>query len=244
MDISSDSVRHYRQISYPIDCLLFDLNDTLYSSEEGIGEAFEKNIEDFLVEKCGFAEDNAPTVRLQLFRTYGTTLAGLQALGYDIDADDYHNFVHGRLPYEFIKQDLQLRNVLQSIKQRKLVFTNSRRNHAIKILERLGLQDCFDQIICFEILNSNLLALPKSSLSGELSVVMKPSIEAMKIALDFIEVDPHRTLFLDDDELNIAAGKAVGFRTVLVGKQVKSKEADFVVQSLADLRQVVPEIWV
>lgn len=170
--------------------------------------------------------------------------------------------MHGRLPYEQIKSDSQLRNMLLSITQRKIVstiqnaagekvkhinvnkingkilnkinksrdvskpiifennhffqslnfinvnkingkflnkiikfcfqiFTNSDRNHAVKVLDRLGLNDCFDQIICFETMNQNL---SKSCRPDEFPVVLKPSMDAMKIALAVAKVDPRRTV--------------------------------------------------
>ncbi|XP_050215453.1 suppressor of disruption of TFIIS [Mercurialis annua] len=224
----------------PFDCLIFDLDDTLYSSKLGISEALRKNIDDFLVEKCGFAENKASSLRVELFKTYGSSLAGLRALGYDIDADDYHSFVHGKLPYHLIKPDNQLRNILLSIPQRKLIFTNSDRNHAMRSLKRIGIEDCFEQIICFETMNPNL---SKSTRPDEFPVLLKPSIDAMKIALHVAHIDPSRTLFLDDNTRNVAAGNALGLRTVLVGKTVKSKESDYAVERVINLPQVIPEIW-
>lgn len=50
-------------------------------------------------------------------------------------------------------------------------------------------------------------------------------------------------LFLDDSERNIAAGKALGLRTALVGKRVRSKEADYALESIGSLRRAIPEIW-
>ncbi|KAF2285381.1 hypothetical protein GH714_003343 [Hevea brasiliensis] len=191
--------------SSPFDCLIFDLDDTLYSSKLGIAEALRKNIDDFLVEKCGFAENKASSLRVELFKTYGSSLAGLRDLGYDIGADDYH------------------------------------RIHAMKVLKRLGLEDCFDQIICFETMNPNL---SKSTRPDEFPVLLKPSMDAMKIALQAADVDPRRTLFLDDNARNVAAGKAMGLQTVLVGKTAKSKEADYVLDNVNKLAQVIPEIWV
>lgn len=238
MDLCSKSLR---ELSSPFDCLLFDLDDTLYPSTIGIAASCKRNIEDFLVERCGFPREKASSLRIELFRTYGSTLAGLRALGYDIGADDYHGFVHGRLPYELIKPDVQLRNMLRGISQRKLIFTNSDRNHAIKVLERLGLQDCFEQIICFETINPNL---PESSRLDEFPVILKPSVDAIKIAVGVANVDPCRTLFLDDNDRNIAAGKAMGLCTALIGKTMKTKETDYVLESIANLRQVIPEIWV
>ncbi|XP_060178795.1 uncharacterized protein LOC132608984 isoform X2 [Lycium barbarum] len=196
----------------PFDSIIFDLDDTLYSSKTGIGQALKKNIDDFLVEKCGFPESKASALRVELFKTYGSSLSGLRAIGYDVDADDYHSYVHGRLPYDLIKPDAQLRSILCSINQRKIIFTNSDRIHAIKALDRLGIKDCFEQIICFETMNFNL---SKATRPEEIPVILKPSMKAMNIAIEAAQVDPCRTLFLDDNVKNIAAGKAVGLRTVL-----------------------------
>ncbi|XP_009366925.2 uncharacterized protein LOC103956624 [Pyrus x bretschneideri] len=230
-----------RSSSSPFDSIIFDLDDTLYSSNLGLGEACKKNIDDFLVEKCGFPESKASGLRVELFKKYGSSLAGLRALGYDIDAKDYHDVVHGRLPYDRIKPDPQLRDLLRSISQRKIIFTNSDRKHAVKVLERLGVEEYFDRIICFETMNPNL---PSSTQPDEFPVVLKPSIKAMEIALRAAEVDPRRTLFLDDNVRNVAAGKAVGLRTVLVGKTVKSKEADYVLENVNNMAQAISEVWV
>uniref|UniRef100_K7LLA0 Uncharacterized protein n=1 Tax=Glycine max TaxID=3847 RepID=K7LLA0_SOYBN len=220
---------------------------TINSKHTGIDKCVKKNIQLFLIQKCGFSESKALTQRVELFKTYGSTLAGLRAQGLDITAEDYHGFVHGRLPYDSIDTDHQLRNLLLSIKQRKIVFTNSDRIHAMRALDRLGVKDCFEQIICFETINPNL---PYSTRPDEFPILLKPSLDAFKIALDAANVDPRRTilcyilqLFLDDSVRNIAAGKEMGLHTVLVGKTMKSKGADYAVESVHNLAQVIPEIW-
>ncbi|KAI7727570.1 hypothetical protein M8C21_001165 [Ambrosia artemisiifolia] len=224
------------------DCLIFDLDDTLYSSSIGFGDATKRNIDDFLVEKCGFEARKASALRVQLFKTYGSTLAGLRALGYDVDADKYHSIVHGRLPYHLIKPDHQLRNLLLSITQRKIIFTNSDRAHAMKALNLLGIADCFEQIICFETMNPNLFN-SKSSSPEDFPVLLKPSLEAFNIAIDVAEVDPSTTLFFDDNVGNIASAKAVGLRTAVVGKTMMTNGADYALENIHDLSQVIPEIW-
>ncbi|KAK1421682.1 hypothetical protein QVD17_24214 [Tagetes erecta] len=226
----------------PFDCLIFDLDDTLYSSNIGFGDATKRNIDDFLVEKCGFERRKASALRVQLFKTYGSTLAGLRALGYDVDANEYHSIVHGRLPYHLIKPDPQLRNILLTISQRKIIFTNSDRAHAIKALNLLGIADCFEQVICFESMNPNLFN-SKSSSPDEFPVVLKPSLDAFSIAIDIAEVDSSRTLFFDDNAGNIAAAKVAGLRTVVVGKTMRTNGADYALEKIHNLTQVVPEIW-
>ncbi|KZV53399.1 hypothetical protein F511_10185 [Dorcoceras hygrometricum] len=144
----------YRQIQRPkYDCLLFDLDDTLYPLSSGLAAAVLRNIQDYMIEKLGIEESKIPDLCNLLYKNYGTTMAGLRAIGYDFDYDEYHSFVHGRLPYENLKPDSVLRSLLLSLPQRKVIFTNADKIHAIKALSKLGLEDCFEGIICFETLN-------------------------------------------------------------------------------------------
>ncbi|KAI3474481.1 hypothetical protein Pfo_029342 [Paulownia fortunei] len=144
----------YRQVQRPkYDCLLFDLDDTLYPLSSGLAASVLKNIQDYMIEKLGVEESKIPDLCNLLYKNYGTTMAGLRAIGYDFDYDEYHSFVHGRLPYENLKPDPVLRTLLLSLPIRKVIFTNADRVHAVKALSRLGLEDCFEGIICFETLN-------------------------------------------------------------------------------------------
>ncbi|KAL6574707.1 hypothetical protein OROMI_011992 [Orobanche minor] len=146
--------RYNRQVQRPkYDCLLFDLDDTLYPLSSGLSASVLKNIQDYLVEKLDVEESKIPDLCNLLYKNYGTTMAGLRAIGYDFDYEEYHRFVHGRLPYENLKPDTVLRSILLSLPMRKVIFTNADKIHAGKALSRLGLEDCFEGIICFETLN-------------------------------------------------------------------------------------------
>ncbi|XWS59828.1 hypothetical protein CRYUN_Cryun08bG0155400 [Craigia yunnanensis] len=106
-----------------------------------------------MVEKLGIEKDKIVELSNLLYKNYGTTMAGLRAVGYDFDYDEYHSYVHGRLPYENLKPDPQLRSLLLTLSLRKIIFTNADEVHAAKALSKLGLEDCFEGIICFETLN-------------------------------------------------------------------------------------------
>uniref|UniRef100_A0A0A9CR34 Protein SSM1, putative n=1 Tax=Arundo donax TaxID=35708 RepID=A0A0A9CR34_ARUDO len=231
----------------PFDCLLLDLDDTLYPGDTGIGLALKRNIDEFLVAKLGVTAERAAAMRVELFRTHGSTLSGLIALGYDVHPDEYHSYVHGRLPYDRIAADPQLARLLQTIPQRKVLFTNSDRAHMKRALERLGVDEaCFDAVVCFETMNPHLFGEAREQRADDDRpvVVLKPSADAIVAAMRVAGSNPRRTLFLDDSERNIAAGKALGLRTALVGKRVRSKEADYAMESIGSLRRVIPEIWV
>ncbi|VAH95335.1 unnamed protein product [Triticum turgidum subsp. durum] len=250
---SSPAMAFQSPVGSPFDCLLIDLDDTLYPGNTGIGPALRRNIDEFLVARFGLAADKAAALRADLFRSHGSTLAGLVVLGHDVHPDEYHSYVHGRLPYDVITTDPQLAAALQSMPQRKILFTNSDRAHMKRALERLGVDEaCFDGVVCFETMNPHLFG---EELEGEddeaaaadvdrPAVVLKPSVHAFVAALRVAGTNPGRTLFLDDSERNIAAGKALGLRTnVQVGKRARSKEADYALESIGGLRRAIPEIW-
>ncbi|KAF5197868.1 Flap endonuclease [Thalictrum thalictroides] len=146
-----DAIGRLNKTKY--ECLLFDMDDTLYPMSTGINYACRKNIEEYMLQFLEIDASEVPRMCLELYKEYGTTMAGLKALGYGFDNDEFHAFVHGRLPYERLKPDPVLRNLLLSMPQRKIIFTNADKAHADQVLSRLGLDDCFEGIICFETLN-------------------------------------------------------------------------------------------
>ncbi|CAI5536970.1 unnamed protein product, partial [Closterium sp. Naga37s-1] len=151
-----------REFSAPITTCFFDLDDTLYPSSAGLGPACVKNIEDYMVQRLCFAADTAGEEAIRLYKEHGTSMAGLRAEGYAFDFDDWHAFVHGRLPYHLLKPDPALRHLLDSLPQRKFVFTNADRAHASRCLHLLGLEGCFDAVIAFEDVMAHHPSLPFS----------------------------------------------------------------------------------
>ncbi|KAJ3672961.1 hypothetical protein LUZ60_006335 [Juncus effusus] len=230
-------------LNSPFDCILIDLDDTLYPAEAGISQGTKKNIDEFLAIKCDISAERASSLRVELFQKYGSSLAGLIALGYDVNPDEYHSYVHGRLPYDRIMPDPHLAQLLNSIHQPKILFTNSDRRHVTRALARLGIEEeCFSQIICFETMNPHFFVETKdANISTE--VILKPSMKAVEIAVQLAGFDPYQMLFLDDSERNIAMGKAEGLHTVLVGKRIKTKDADYAIDNIHDLSLDLPEIW-
>ncbi|EEF47142.1 uncharacterized protein C24B11.05 isoform X2 [Ricinus communis] len=258
-----EAERRANELKY--ECLLFDMDDTLYPMSSGLNLACRKNIEEFMLHHLNIEESEVPRMCLELYREYGTTMAGLKAIGYEFDDDEFHAFAHGRLPYEKLKPDPVLRNLLLSMPQRKIIFTNADKAHAAEVLQRLGLEDCFEGIICFETLNPPLgtanymdaldddevLAsgepqhsdLDDADTNSKPRILCKPSLEAMEAAIRIADVDPKRTIFFDDSVRNIASGKAAGLHTVIVGSSVLVPGADHVLSSIHNIKEAIPEIW-
>ncbi|KAM3384030.1 hypothetical protein ACQJBY_008594 [Aegilops geniculata] len=225
------------------DCLLFDMDDTLYPLSLGINLACRKNIQDYMLNKLQIEESLVPKMCLDLYKEYGTTMAGLKLMGYDFDYDEFHASVHGKLPYEKLKPDPVLRSLLLSMPQRKIIFTNSDEAHAATVLEKMGLEGCFEGIICFETLNQKN---PSDTSAGDGSgkrVLCKPSLESMEAVVEIAKLDPKKTVFFDDSPRNIASGKAAGFHTVIVGSSALVAGADVALESIHNIREALPELW-
>ncbi|CAN8301291.1 unnamed protein product [Cochlearia groenlandica] len=245
------------------DCLLFDIDDTLYPQSCGLATQVKINIQEFMTQKLGVEEDKVKEVCLSLYKIYGTTMAGLKAVGYDFDYDDFHSFVHGRLPYTTLKPDPILRSIILSLPIRKVVFTNADEAHAAKIIARLGLEGCFERIISFETLNPKTktetpvekeareifdicsytanpdptVELPKTP------VICKPSEGAFEEVFKMTNINPHKTLFFDDSIRNIQSGNRVGLHTVWVGTSHKVEGVDLALEHIHNIREALPELW-
>ncbi|KAM7501875.1 hypothetical protein LguiB_000779 [Lonicera macranthoides] len=252
------------------ECLLFDVDDTLYPLSSGLSVECTKNIQEYMIETLGIEESSVPDMCIQLYKDYGTTMAGLRAMGYAFDADDYHSYVHGRLPYENLKPDPVLRSLLHSLPIRKVIFSNANEAHVAKVLGRLGLEDCFEGVICFETLNPNDKSEANTELEGSKpdtvgvetiykidvsdeanavsalpknTVVCKPFEDAFKQAFNLAEINPHKTLFFDDSTRNLETAKCVGLHTVRVGSSQRTTGVDYALESIHNIREALPELW-
>ncbi|VVB16598.1 unnamed protein product [Arabis nemorensis] len=225
------------------ECLLFDLDDTLYPFSSGLSDACTNNIIEFMVQKLGIDEEGVVELNDILYKKHGTTMAGLKAVGYEFDNDEYHSYVHGRLPYENLKPDPVLRNLLLSLPFRKLVFSNGDEVHVTKALKRLDIEDCFERIINFETLNPKIHDSCVADYLIENPVICKPAEIAFKKAFDIAQLNPYTTLFFDDSTRNIQTGKSVGLHTVLVGKSEKIDGSDYALESIHNMKDAFPELW-
>ncbi|CAK9311425.1 unnamed protein product [Citrullus colocynthis] len=227
------------------ECLLFDMDDTLYPRSCGINLACRKKIEEFMLKYLHIDENEVPQMCLDLYMEYGTTMAGLKALGYEFDNDEFHAYVHATLPYEALKPDPILRNLLLSMPQRKIIFTNADKAHAAQVLQRLDLEDCFEGVICFETLNNNNNPSLESKCkgNGNGTILCKPSIEATQAAIKIADTHPNKTIFFDDSVRNIESGKAAGLHTVIFGTSELIPEADHALGSIHNIKEALPELW-
>ncbi|KAK5846727.1 putative C24B11.05 [Gossypium arboreum] len=251
----------YQHVAAPkYDCLLFDVDDTLYPLSSGLSKACTTNIQEFMIEKLGIEGDKVSEINRVLYRNYGTSMAGLRAIGYNFNYDEYHSFVHGRLPYENLKPDYVLRNLLLSLPIRKVIFSNGDEVHVAKVLKKLGLEGCFERVISFDTLNSTngshssddeessklrdtSAEILDANSGPSTPIICKPFKNAFEQAFKIANINPQKTLFFDDSIRNIQSGKEIGLHTVLVGTSHRTNGADYALESIHNIREALPELW-
>ena len=126
--------------------ILFDLDDTLYPATSGLWPTLKSRMSRYMVKRMGIPEADVPRLRETYFRTYGTTLRGLQA-NHKIDVEDYLAYVHDVRLEEYIHPDPVQQAVLAALPTHNLILTNADANHARRVLRTLEIEQYFADVI-------------------------------------------------------------------------------------------------
>lgn len=200
-----------------------DLDDTVYPSDAGIWALIRARIDTYMHERLGFSPAEIPELRASLFHTYGTTLRGLQ-MCYQVDMLDFLSFVHDVPIDQILKPNPQLRALLLSYPQRKIIFTNSDLPHSRRVLNALQISDCFERIIDIHDIAPNC----------------KPQIEAYQRALALSgDPNPEECVMLDDSPRNLHTASQLGMFTVCIGSHLDG-ECSVKISNLLELPTVIP----
>lgn len=175
-------------------------------------------------ERLHLNAEEIPEMRRHYFETYGTTLRGLQE-NFSVNTQEYLAYVHD-VPVETVLSPVpELKELLSKITMKKVILTNADINHANRVITALGLQGCFDQIIDI----------------NQISPFCKPQFEAYHRALELAGgVNPNHCVFLEDSLRNLAAAKAMGMTTILVGHMNPDPIADFTLSDILALKNLLP----
>lgn len=210
-----------------IDTIFFDLDNTLYPSENGMWQAIRMRIDLYMKERLNIPEQEIPGLRRSYFERYGTTLRGLQ-IHKHVDPFDYLAYVHDLPLQDYLSPNPQLHQMLMSLPQRRWIFTNADAAHAGRVLKALNLADCFNGII-------DIFAM---------EFACKPQREAFEKAMRIAgETVPGDCMLIDDAPRNLAAARRMGLAAILVGGEDMTANGVLHVPDLLSLRSVVPELW-
>ena len=177
---------------------LFDLDNTLYSGKTKVFEQVDKRMSQYISEKLNVDVKEAKKIQKNYFYKYNTTLNGM-IKNHEIDADEFLNFVHD-IDVDFLKKDINLSKQLEKLDGKKIIFTNGSRKHALNIMQKIGVEQHFDDI--FDIVDAEFIP--------------KPGVEPYKKLVKKHKIDPNLCVFIEDIARNLKPAYEMGMKTVWI----------------------------
>ena len=203
-------------------CAFFDLDNTLYPHSSGVMQAIGVRMNQFMVERLDIKPEEVTRVRNDFLKVFGTTLNALRRY-YEIDPDEFLDYVHDLPLHEHLRHDAELDGMLERMDLRKIVFTNADAKHARRVLSRLGIMHHFESIIDIHLLD----------------FVNKPGLRAYFKALDFASARPEECLLVEDSIANIVPAAELGMTTVLVREGLPKHGAHHHISRITELENLL-----
>ena len=182
-----------------MDALIFDLDNTLYPASTSLFPLIDARINQYMHERAGIPEKMVDELRRRYWKDYGLTMVGL-ARHHGVDPEDYLDYVHDVDVASVLRPQPELAQALSDLPGVKVILTNGSRNHALRVLEVLGLRDVFTDI--FDV----RLAAYRP----------KPYPEPYQETLNRLGVPGSRCVMVEDIAANLKTAKEFGMATVLI----------------------------
>lgn len=177
---------------------VFDLDNTLYPHHSNLFSQIDVRMTAYVSELLSLPREEARALQKELYREYGTTMAGLIAR-HGIDSDDFLQKVHD-IDYSWLVPDPALGAAIRQLPGRKFIFTNGNRDHAERAARQLGVLDHFDDI--FDIVAAGLTP--------------KPDRRPYELFTELHSIVGPKAVMFEDLARNLTVPKALGMTTVLI----------------------------
>ena len=193
-----------------VDTWLFDLDNTLYPLETGLGVDISERITDYMERLTGLPRAEARALQKRYLAEHGLTLRGLM-LNHDVDPDAFHA-VFADLSLAALSREPALVAAIGRLPGRRFVFTNADAGHAGRVLARLGLEGLFHAVFHIE----------------SAGFTPKPDRLAFERLIATHRVTPAASAFFEDSVSNLKTAAELGMTTVLVGLGAEANTDAFI----------------
>lgn len=184
---------------------IFDLDDTLHNASAHIFPVMNQAMTNYIKDTLALNEDAAHALRKHYWRVYGATLKGLMR-HHQTDPQHFLKVTH---QFDDLAERViavkRLRHLIDSLAGRKLVFTNAPRDYALRVLDLLGISDCFELV--FSVESTKFHA--------------KPSLRGFRLLLSTLRVKASDCVLLEDNAAALMTAKRLGMKTVLLSKKLR-----------------------
>jgi putative hydrolase of the HAD superfamily len=182
---------------------VFDLDDTLHNASAHIFPVMNQAMTNYIMDTLAMDEAAAHDLRRHYWRVYGATLKGLMR-HHQTDPQHFLKVTH---QFDDLDQRViavkRLRHLIKSLAGRKVVFTNAPRDYALRVLNLLGIADCFELV--FSVESTKFHA--------------KPSVRGFQLLLASLRVKASDCVLLEDNAAALMTAKRLGMKTVLLSKK-------------------------
>ncbi|MEY3862354.1 MAG: hypothetical protein RIR60_720 [Pseudomonadota bacterium] len=182
---------------------MFDLDDTLHNASAHIFPVMNQAMTNYIMDTLAMDEAAAHDLRRHYWRVYGATLKGLMR-HHQTDPQHFLKVTH---QFDDLAERViavkRLRHLIKSLAGRKVVFTNAPREYALRVLNLLGIADCFELV--FSVESTKFHA--------------KPSLRGFQLLLASLRVKASNCVLLEDNAAALMTAKRLGMKTVLLSKK-------------------------
>ena len=188
---------------------IFDLDNTLHDAEPYIFPEMNRQMTRYVATHLQVDEATADALRLDYWRRFGSTLAGLLHHGH-IDPEHFLRKTH-EFP-DLARKIIPMRGLRQTLRQlpgKKILFTNAPLDYAVSVLRALRIEHLFDGVIAMQQTGFR----PKPHRAGYLHLLHR------------YRLDPSRCIMVEDTRHNLVTAKRLGMRTVWLTRKLNAGPA-------------------
>jgi putative hydrolase of the HAD superfamily len=179
-----------------IDTWIFDLDNTLYRADSGLFSQIDARMASYVSALLSVPLDDARRIQKDYYRDHGTTLNGLMKV-HAADPEPFLEHAHD-IDLSALTPDQKLNECIMRLPGRRFVLTNGCRNHAQRVLDRIGLGSAFDDIWDIR----------------AMGYCPKPDPEAYSTLITRNALQPHRSVLFEDLARNLVPARELGMTTV------------------------------
>lgn len=213
--LKPNSVKKFRDIlPKSKKVLIFDIDNTLYCESLGLEANIVSKIHEY-AQKCGIPEEDVVDVCRTYSKEYGLAIKGFLKNFPDTDVQDFYNSVDGSVKIDsYLSHDEELIGLMKQCKYKMYCFTNACYQHAVKVLDALGVTRFISGIFYCEY-------------GSEGDFICKPDHEAYAIVESLLH--DSTIYFWDDNASNVAAAGTYGWyaQKVHVDENIKLRLSNF-----------------
>lgn len=181
-----------------VDTWIFDLDNTLYPASCDLFALIDARMNLYLRNLFNVDATEAHRIQKRYFHDHGTTLSGLMTL-HGTDPHHFLDFVHD-IELDRVSENPALRQAVDALPGRKIVFTNGDVPYAERVLNALGLGASFEAVHDIHAMDY----LPK------------PHPSAYDGLCRAWGIQPTTALFAEDMARNLKPAKDIGMTTLWV----------------------------